>query len=84
MTASLVKPIPTAPVVTATPACGYVKLNTTSTGAGITFTWNTGAVTSAITVFDSNVYSVSRISGGCTSSASTVSGVPADAPPTPV
>lgn len=72
--------IPAPPSVTVNNNCGNALL--TATGSGLL--WSTGATTAAITVTNSNNYSVTQTVGGCISQPAVVAGAPKTIPATPV
>jgi hypothetical protein len=72
--------IPAPPVVTVNNNCGNALL--TATGSGLV--WSTGETTAAITVSNTNNYSVTQTVGGCTSQPAVVAGAPKAVPATPV
>jgi hypothetical protein len=78
------KPIPSVPVITVTNNCGNSVLSTTVI-AGTSLLWNTGEITSSITVSNQAAYDVTRtdLTNGCTSTA-TGSSAPKSSPAAPI
>ncbi len=72
---------PATPVVTVANNCANSVLSTTATG---TLLWSTAASTSSITVYDSNIYSVTTTINGCTSLPGSNTSTPKVIPSIPV